>query len=329
MSDLNGVFGMGRHGVILGMGGTIAGAAPTADDALSYQAGALPLETLVASVPPLATRPLAFETVAALDSKDIGPSAWGTLLTRVAHHLNQDSVAGVVITHGTDTLEETAFVLQHVLRPAKPVVLTCAMRPATALSADGPQNLLDAVDLALNADARGVLVACAGRVHHPDAVIKIHTTQTDAFSSGDEGPLALMIHGKLKVLRPWPETVEAASVMDHVRWATANETLPWPRVEVVFSHAGTDGSTVRALLADPMPSSPLRGLIVAGTGNGTLHHSLESALQDAHAHGVVVRRTSRCPLGHVHSSGRDAFPAIQLPWSKARLALALELAGVI
>ena len=109
----------------------------------------------------------------------------GALAARVAHHLARDEVAGVVITHGTDTLEETAYFLQRVLAPAKPVVLTAAMRPATAPSADGPQNLLDAVRVAALPGACGVLACIAGTVHAGDQVRKIHPYRVDAFDSGD------------------------------------------------------------------------------------------------------------------------------------------------
>ena len=143
---------------------------------------------MLAAIAALASLPLVAEQVAQIDSKDMGFDIWRHLALRCAHWLAQADVAGIVITHGTDTLEETAFFLQAVLAPAKPVVLTCAMRPATALAPDGPQNVLDAVAVAAAAGARGVVVVCAGTIHGAADVAKQHTYRLDAFSSGDAGP---------------------------------------------------------------------------------------------------------------------------------------------
>ena len=152
--------------VILGTGGTIAGVAADAADNIGYASAQRRLvdmlADLVACVPALAGPAIEAEQVAQLDSKDMGPAIWQSLARRVAHHLARPEIAGLVITHGTDTLEETAWLLQRVLAPAKPVVLVAAMRPATGLSADGPQNLLDALTVARTPGARGVrLVTCA------------------------------------------------------------------------------------------------------------------------------------------------------------------------
>ena len=139
--------------VILGTGGTIAGRAASRTDTTGYTAGAVGVEALIAGVPELAAHRLEAEAVAAIDSKDMDAETWQRLAARVAFHLGRAEVAGVVITHGTDTVEETAYFLHRVLAPQKPVVLTAAMRPSTALSADGPANLLDAVTLAQTAGA--------------------------------------------------------------------------------------------------------------------------------------------------------------------------------
>src|SRR5438067_359079 len=151
--------------VVLGTGGTIAGTASDASDNVGYTAGQLSVAHLVRAVPALADVPIECEQVAQLDSKDMSHAVWRLLARRCAHHLGRDDVAGVVVTHGTDTLEETAWFLQRVLAPAKPIVMTAAMRPATALQSDGPQNLLDAVMVARTPGARGVAVVLAGRVH--------------------------------------------------------------------------------------------------------------------------------------------------------------------
>ena len=150
--------------VILGTGGTIAGQAADAADNVGYKAGQLAVEQLIQAVPSLRNYPLECEQVAQLDSKDMDFATWQRLARAVARHLARPEVQGLVITHGTDTLEETAFFLQRLLAPTKPVVLTAAMRPATALQPDGPQNLLDAVRVASLPSARGVLTVLAGKV---------------------------------------------------------------------------------------------------------------------------------------------------------------------
>ncbi|MDP1740470.1 asparaginase [Polaromonas sp.] len=309
--------------VVLGTGGTIAGTAASASDHLGYTAAQLGVVQLVAAVPALAAGPweLLTEQLAQVDSKDMDFDIWARLVRRVSHHLAQADVQGMVITHGTDTLEETAWFLQALLGPDKPVVLTCAMRPATALAPDGPQNLLDAVAVASHPGACGVLAVCAGVVHGAREVQKVHTYRLDAFSSGDAGPLAYVENGGLRLLRNWPAAPagQAQTAMKNI--ANLGEKRRWPRVDIVLSHAGADGAVVRALVADGV-----RGLVVAGTGNGSLHHALESALLQAQAAGVKVVRATRCLEGRVLSSPDDALADSQgLSPVKARISLLLEL----
>jgi len=179
--------------VVLGTGGTIAGTAASALDHTGYSSAQLSVQELIRSLPGLSEvlqdRQLEIEQVAQLDSKDMDHSTWLLLARRCAHWLDQPGVKGVVVTHGTDTLEETAWFLQQVLQPVKPIVLTCAMRPATALGGDGPQNLIDAMVVASDPMSRGVLAVCAGVIHTARRVQKVHPYRLDAFSSGDAGPL--------------------------------------------------------------------------------------------------------------------------------------------
>jgi L-asparaginase len=300
--------------VILATGGTIAGTASASTDTTGYRAGALGVDALIAAVPALAGRRLEAESVAAVDSKDMDIATWQRLAGRVAHHVARPEVAGVVITHGTDTLEETAFFLQAVLAPGKPVVLTGAMRPATSAAADGPQNLADALTVAASGEARGVCVVFAGGVHGAADVRKRHPYRTDAFASGDAGPLAWVEEGRLRVLRPWPQGRPLRAA------ATLVPAQHWPRVEIVMSYAGASGAVVDALV-----QQGVRGLVVAGTGNGTVHHALEEALGRAQQQGVVVRRSTRCAQGRVLPQAGDRWPASELSPVKARIALMLEL----
>lgn len=301
--------------VILGTGGTIAGTASSSSDGIGYTAAQLGVADLVAAVPELAGVPLELEQVAQLDSKDMDFAVWQRLAERAAHHLARDEVAGLVVTHGTDTLEETAWFLQRVLAPEKPLVLTAAMRPATALSPDGPPNLRDAVRVAREPGAHGVLVLLAGTVQGAAEVQKLHTWRAAAFSSGDAGPLAYVEAGALRQLRPWPGG--RALGLDGVR----RDPAAWPRVEIVFSHAGASGRLVEALCEQGVD-----GLVAAGTGNGTLHRELESALLAAQGRGVAVLRATRCAFGRVIPKPGDGLPGADgLNPQKARVELLLRL----
>lgn len=316
--------------VILGTGGTIAGRASRPSDNVGYVAGQVTAQDLIAAVPALAGLPLEVEQVAQIDSKDMGLAVWQRLAERVLHHLERPEVTGVVITHGTDTLEETAYLLQRVLQTGKPVVLTCAMRPATALVPDGPQNLLDAVTVAGDAHARGVLAVCAGSVHAAEYVAKVHTYRVDAFDSGDAGPLGSVEEGQVGWFHGLSGDAIAGAEARR-RLETFLKAPRLPRVAWISSHADADGDQVRALLAYGVshPESRLQGLVVAGTGNGTVHQSLELALQEAQAQGVRVWRASRCARGRVIPAGSQTLPAAPgLSPAKARLALSLELLGL-
>jgi len=319
--------------VVLGTGGTIAGTARNAADNIGYRAAQLAVEQLVAAVPGLADvlqgHALHSEQVAQVDSKDMRFDIWCTLAQRVAHHLAQPQVAGVVITHGTDTLEETAYFLHAVLPSAlinaKPVVMTCAMRPASSLNPDGPQNLKDAVALALTPGAHGVVAVCAGTVHGALEVQKAHTYRPDAFSSGDAGPLAYIEEGAVRLLRKWPL---AQSEQGRAALEKIVAIQLWPRVDVVMSYAGASGAVVDALLQPRADEAPLRGLVVAGTGNGTIHQDMETALRRAVQAGVRVLRCTRCASGRVIPKLDAEFAdAGGLSPVKARVALMLALMG--
>ena len=317
--------------VVLGTGGTIAGTAARAGDNLGYSAAQVGVAELLAGVPGMSDAlkgdALVAEQVAQVDSKDMRFAIWMALALRVQQHLAQDDVCGVVITHGTDTLEETAFFLHAVLPAAlqlhKPVVLTCAMRPASALSPDGPQNLLDAVALARTPGACGVMAVCAGVVHGALAVQKVHVYRTDAFSSGDAGPLGFIEEGRLRLVKAWPHALSHQSALPLGKIATV---VAWPRVEIVMNYAGGSAAVVDALLLPLAGVTPLQGLVIAGTGNGTVHTELDAALQRAEQAGVKVVLASRCGEGRVLPVAGSAFAdSGGLSPVKARVALMLAL----
>jgi len=302
--------------VVLGTGGTIAGTADSATDSVGYRAASLGVDALVAAVPPLAGWAIEGQQLAQVDSKDMTLALWLSLLAALRRQLQRPEVAGVVITHGTDTLEETAYFLHRVLTPDKPVLLTAAMRPATSLQADGPQNLLDAVTLARAGTPGGVRVVFGGRILGAADVRKQHPWRIDAFGAGDAGVLGLIQDGVLQGFRELQPAVPHAAAD-----ALPAEAEAWPRVEIVTSHAGADGRVIDALVA-----AGVHGIVVAGTGNGAVHEQLMQAARRAAAAGVPVVRASRCLLGGVFGAPAGALPSYGAltPW-QARIELMLDL----
>ncbi|MBG6077486.1 L-asparaginase [Polaromonas sp. CG_9.11] len=307
-----------RKLVILGTGGTIAGKAAHASDNIGYTAAEVGIEQLIAAIPALhGSGSIISEQVSQIDSKDMSFEVWAQLANRVRHFLADDDVQGIVITHGTDTLEETAYFLQMTCQPAKPVVLTCAMRPATALAPDGPQNVMDAVVVASHPEACGVVVVCAGTVHSAMDVQKVHPYKLDAFGSGDAGPVGYVEEGKLRLLRNWPVPQADIALL------AIEKIAIWPRVEIVMNYAGASSLMVRALV-----DQGVRGLVVAGTGNGTIHEDLQAGLLSSQAAGVRIVRSTRCVDGKVLSLSGCAIADSQgLSPVKARIALILDLAA--
>lgn len=341
--------------VVLGTGGTIAGTAASASDNTGYTAAQIGVARLLEAVPGLKESlqgyALHSEQVAQLDSKDMDFVTMARLASRCLHFMAQDNVAGIVITHGTDTLEETAYFLHLLLASTpispglsshKPVVLTCAMRPATSSEADGPANVRDAVTVALDPQAHGVLCVCAGDVHLAALVQKVHSHRLNAFSSGDVQPVGhVRASGQAAMaLVTWKGTTnpnyqekQASASMEHARAAIelVASIVQWPRVEIILSHAGATGALVRTMLqaqGDHKDGGKLQGIIAAGTGNGTLQHDLQAALLEAKAQGVAVVRSTRCH-GGVTDTAYDALPSAgALPYAKARIRMVLQLAGI-
>lgn len=313
--------------VVLGTGGTIAGTASQASDNLGYSAAQRSVQALLEALgdggPALPQGwELLAEQVAQVDSKDMDFEIWRALARRCQHYLQNPAVRGIVITHGTDTLEETAWFLHCVLQTHKPVVLTCAMRPATALFADGPQNLRDALAVVAHPQAQGVVVVCAGKIHAAQRVQKVHPYRLDAFDSGDAGPLGWVEEGQVRTTQPWPVL---SPVLSLSLWRAVCELAGagWPQVEIVMSYAGASATVVEALVA-----GGVRGLVVAATGNGTIHQALEPALARAEAAGVAILVATRCPWGQVVQSPEIALPwpcAVGLSPVKARISLLLQL----
>ncbi len=274
---------------VLTTGGTIAG---LPEEGLSYRAGALPAQHLLESVPQAAKwARLSAEAVAEVGSQDVDHAVWRTLAARVRALMNDGQVHGIVITHGTDTLEETAFFLHMAVQANKPVVLTGAMRPAHAPAADGAANLLDAIAAACSPAARslGVCVLMNQTLYDAVEVQKVRAEGLDAFSCRNHGPLG-RVWGHQLVLYPGAGPGNPAW-----RGAFADSRLEtWPRVHILYAHAGMDAALLDAMLA----SGP-DGIVVAGVGNGNASAPTWRRLQAAASEGVAVVRASRTPAGHV------------------------------
>jgi L-asparaginase len=331
---------------ILGTGGTIAGTAASSADHTGYTAAQIGVAQLFEGIEGLSealqSSGLEVEQVAQIDSKDMDFATMARLAQRCCHFLAQADVRAVLITHGTDTLEETAWFLQCTvpadLLAAKPIVLTCAMRPATSSEADGPRNVCDAVRVALDSQASGVLCVCAGDVHTALHVQKVHSHALNAFSSGGVGPAAQLQGSTVHWTRQKAEFLTPIEPL--AQWNIAGAAINnivsdllkiphWPRVELLQNHAHASGQIVHALLAGIAdPTDPLRGIVVAGTGNGTLSTGLQTALLAAQSQGVRVLRASRCAWGGVSATEQDVLPCTALSAVKARVQMVLQLAQV-
>lgn len=311
--------------VVLATGGTIAGIAGDVSKPNNYVSGQLAVSQLTQDLVSDSAQ-LIQEQVCNIDSKDMQFAHWQALLARCHFWLNENEVAGLIVTHGTDTLEETAFFLQAVLNPAKPVAMTCAMFPANVPQSDGPQNLQGALDWVLNTLDTGVYLVTAGEVHFGIGVQKNYSDRSGAFASREA-----MTQGKQASVPKldWPmPTVEQVLKIQL-----------WPRVELIYNHAGADGQLVRNLLqandpakSDSQPSSNsnqtsmVEGIVVAGTGSGTLSHDLELALTQAQKAGLWVARTSRCAYGVSDPDKHPNIPSLHnLSPVQGRVAMILGL----
>ena len=305
--------------VVLGTGGTIAGWAPDPSQGRQYQAGELAASDLVRGLGQ-GLGPIVTEEVARIDSKNMDWAVWQSLVARLQHWLEQDDVQGVVVTHGTDTMEETAILLHTLLDGHKTVVITGAMRAANVPDPDGPGNLRHALALAAAPGSAGVVCVFAGRVHAAASLTKADCQALNAFESTDPVPFDLALENLDALQKRFAQQVAPAVGLTAKALA---EVHTWPWVELVFNHAAQDGAVVNALLQSPKAPD---GWVVAGTGNGTMSHGLEAALTKAQQRGAWVWRTTRCAQGQVQASAGEAFQTTSaLNPYKARVVLTLAL----
>lgn len=308
---------------ILATGGTIAGTGATSTTTVGYTAATVGVQRLIQAVPELAkVANVSGEQVFQIASENMTNEHWLTLAKRVNVLLAQPNVDGIVITHGTDTLEETAYFLNLTVKSRKPVVLVGAMRPSTAISADGPINLYNAVLLAASPDAvgKGVLVAMNDQIQAGRDVSKSNTSAPDAFRSPDLGMLGYFQGGKPFFYRQVVRKHTTETEFD----VSALQVLP--QVDIVYAHANVSPVAVDAFMA-----SGSKGIIHAGVGNGSLAARVKPALINARARGAVVVRASRVGQGILARNGEanddelDFVAADTLNPQKARILLMLAL----
>ena len=324
--------------VVLGTGGTIAGLTTGAPGQGQYRAGQVGIEEILKQALGVDLKPhfeLRLEQVCQIDSKDLEVEHWQMLLARLQVALLDPEVKGLVITHGTDTMEETAFLLSWLLPQDKPVVLTGGMRAFDAEDSDGARNLQDAMRVLgalIEHQMGGVRVVFAGQVHSGSEVQKMHAVSLKAFESA---PLELS--GEVIDLRAdWRPQTQAAPVDV---WPFLRPSLEsvlahahWPRVEVVMSHAGlATGGVLQALVDQKMawlgthsgqgpaqePALGMEGLVIAGTGSGTWSESMREPLLALMSLGVTVVFTTRVPWGREALRGHPLLASSQPPteWS--------------
>jgi L-asparaginase len=275
---------------VLATGGTIAGAQASATD-YGYKSGAYDVNTLIAAVPNLdKLASITGEQVANIGSQDMNDAVWLQLAKRLNEVLKSGDTDAALITHGTDTLEETSYFLSLVTKSAKPVVMVGSMRPATAVSADGPANIYNGVAAAISpaAKGRGVLVSLNDEIHYARNVVKTDTTSVQTFASLNRGPAGVVHTGKVEWFEPMDRKQGPASEF------SVDKLDKLPRVDIIYAHANMSADLIDAAIANGA-----QGLVVAGVGDGNMTTPALDAITKAAKNGVVVVRSTRLPMGIV------------------------------
>jgi L-asparaginase/glutamin-(asparagin-)ase len=311
------------HVTILATGGTIAGSGASSTTTVGYTAATVGVDALIKAVPELSkVAQVKGEQVFQIASENMSNEHWLTLAKRVNTLLAQPDVDGIVITHGTDTLEETAYFLDLTVKSKKPVVLVGAMRPGTALSADGPINLYNAVLLAASKDAvgKGVLVAMNDQIHSARDVSKTNTSTPDSFKTTELGLLGYFQGSKPYFYRTSTRKHTADTEFDISKLTTL------PQVDIVYGYANVGPVALDALVA-----AGAKGIIHAGVGDGSLAAKVKTSLIAARKQGVLIVRASRVGQGILARNGEanddelDFVVADTLNPQKARILLMLAL----
>ncbi|ENT1947865.1 type II asparaginase [Campylobacter jejuni] len=306
---------------ILGTGGTIAGFIDSTIATTGYTAGAIDIDVLIKAVPQIRDlADISWEQIANIDSSNMCDEIWLRLAKKIAK-LFAEGIDGVVITHGTDTMEETAYFLNLTIKSDKPVVLVGAMRPSTAISADGPKNLYNAVALVANKEAKnkGVMVAINDKILSARGVVKTHSLNVDAFSSPDFGDLGYIVDGKVFFYNNVTKAHTKNAPFD------VSKLTSLPKVDILYSYSN-DGSGVAA---KALFEHGTKGIVVAGSGAGSIHKNQKDVLKELLKKGLKVVVSSRVVAGCVAVSDSDEklgfISAEDLNPQKARVLLILAL----
>jgi L-asparaginase len=309
---------------VLATGGTIAGAQASSAE-VGYKSGTFSVDDLIKAVPQLKdVADLTGEQVANIGSQTMNHEVWLKLARRVNEVLKDGSADGVVITHGTDTLEETAYFLSLVVKSDKPVVLVGSMRPATAISADGPANLYNAVALAASPEARGrgPLIVMDDEIHYAREAQKTNTTELDTFKSPNRGRAGVMNVGKIEFFsqNTTPHTTKSEFNVD------GKTPSDLPRVEIVYSYENLGPEVI-----DFLAKQGVKGIVLAGVGDGNSTDAAIAALSAATKKGIAVVRSSRTGSGlvvrnvEVDDDKLGFIASMELSPQKARILLMLAL----
>ncbi len=307
---------------IIATGGTIAGVGKTAEGT-NYKAGELGIYQLLNAVPEVKQAAnVSGEQLVKIGSQDMNDEVWLKLAKRINELLNKEGYDGVVITHGTDTMEETAYFLNLTVHSKKPVVLVGAMRPATGISADGPMNLLNAVKLAANkkSHGRGVMVSMNDFIVGAKDVVKTNTTNVSTFKGVNFGMLGYMHNGK-PYFNSMPElkhTYQSVFNVDNLK--------KLPKVGIVYGYSNASELPIKAFM-----NAKFDGIVHAGVGNGNLYHTVMDLAIQAQKDGIQIVRASRVPTGattldaEVDDAKYHFVAAQALNPQKARVLLMLAL----
>jgi len=308
---------------ILATGGTIAGAALKPTDP-GYKSGAVGVDVLIDAVPQLKDiAEVSGEQIASVGSQDMNDEIWLKLAKRVNELLASPDVDGIAITHGTDTLEETSYFLDLVTKSDKPVVMTGSMRPSTAMSADGPLNIYNAVAVAADpkAGGRGVLVLIDDDIHSAHDVIKRHTTDVATFTSGEAGLVGVTLFGD----NTWYRTPEQVHTTKSEFGIAADQTT-LPRVDIIYAHANMSPDLITAAA-----TNGAKGIVIAGVGDGNMTAQAFNELKKVAGQGVVGVRSSRTNGGiirrniELNDDQVGTVASMELSPGKARVLLQLAL----
>jgi L-asparaginase len=270
---------------VLSTGGTIAS---RTDPAKGGYVPALSAEDLIAAVPAIKkVAQIQAQQISNISSSDMTPQVWLQLSTRINDLLSRADIAGAVVTHGTNTLEETAYFLDLTVTSSKPVVLVGAQRPASDPDSDGPRNLLDAVRVATSPEAigKGVMVVMNGQINAARDVTKTNTSQVETFRSLEFGALGVV---DVEAVRFYRSPLRRQTVL-------ADSRTVLPRVEIGSTYAGADGRSIRSLIRD----GDVDGIVVTGLGLGGVPGAVFDAIQEARMKGMPVVVGTRVPTGRI------------------------------